>query len=95
MDDPDKFYAFLAKTLLLPVAWPLATCGGVTSGAVGVGNTNIETIQFPGQKSSHAKTGNDVGTLYLNQLAAVCLKSWKRKSTISAALLARRKAVLT
>jgi catechol 2,3-dioxygenase-like lactoylglutathione lyase family enzyme len=55
MDDPDKFYAFLTQTLLLPIAWPLATRGGVTSGAVGVGNTNIEAIQFPGQKPSHAK----------------------------------------
>ena len=44
MDDPDKFYAFVTKTLQLPVAWPLATRGGVTSGAVGVGNTNIEGL---------------------------------------------------
>src|SRR5688500_15586323 len=55
MDDTDQCHGLLPKTLLLRVAWPLATRGGVTSGAVGVGNTNIEAIQFPGQKPSHAK----------------------------------------
>lgn len=55
LDHPAKLYAFFTDTLRLPVAWPLATRGGVTSGAVGVGNTNIEAIQFPGQQSSHAK----------------------------------------
>src|SRR5688500_19066508 len=75
MDDPDKFYAFLTKTLLLPVAWPLATRGGVTSGAVGVGNTNIEAIQFPGQKPSHAKL---VGFSFESSPLAECLDELDR-----------------
>jgi hypothetical protein len=53
-DDPGKLYAFFTETLRLPVAWPLATRGGVTSGGVGFGNTNVEAIQFPGQTPSHA-----------------------------------------
>src|SRR5688572_24773514 len=76
MDDPDKFYAFLTKTLLLPVAWPLATRGGVTSGAVGVGNTNIEAIQFPGQKPSHAKL---VGLGFEPSPLAECLDELDRR----------------
>lgn len=76
MDDPDKFYAFLTKTLLLPIAWPLATRGGVTSGAVGVGNTNIEAIQFPGQKPSHAKL---VGFGFEPSPLAECLDELDRR----------------
>ena len=53
-DDPGKLYAFFTETLRLPVAWPLATRGGVTSGGVGFGNANVEAIQFPGQAPSHA-----------------------------------------
>jgi hypothetical protein len=53
-DDPGKLYALFTGTLQLPVAWPLATRGGVTSGGVGFGNTNVEAIQFPGQTRSHA-----------------------------------------
>jgi len=53
-DEPGQLYAFLAETLRLPVAWPLATRGGVTSGGVGFGNANVEAIQFPGQKPSQA-----------------------------------------
>lgn len=55
LDDPAKLYAFFTDTLRLPVAWPLATRRDVASGAVGVGNTNIEAIKFPGQKPSHAQ----------------------------------------
>lgn len=76
MDDPNKFYEFLTKTLLLPVAWPLATRGGVTSGAVGVGNTNIEAIQFPGQKPSHA---NLVGFGFEPSPLAECLMELDRR----------------
>ena len=54
-DDPGKLYAFFTETLQLPIAWPLATRGAVTSGGVGFGNTNVEAIQFPGQKPSHAQ----------------------------------------
>ena len=75
-DDPDKFYAFLTKTLRLPVAWPLATRGGVTSGAVGVGNTNIEAIQFPGQKPSQAKL---VGFGFEPSPLAECLDELDRR----------------
>lgn len=54
-DAPANLYAFFTETLQLPVAWPLATRGGVTSGGVGFGNVNVEAIQFPGQKSSGAQ----------------------------------------
>ena len=54
-DDPGKLYACFIEALELPVAWPLATRGGVTSGGVGFGNTNVEAIQFPGQTRSHAQ----------------------------------------
>ena len=53
-EDPGKLYAFFTETLRLPVAWPLATRGGVKSGGVGFGNANVEAIQFPGQKPSDA-----------------------------------------
>ena len=76
MDDPDKFYTFVTKTLRLPVAWPLATRGGVTSGAVGVGNTNIEGIQFPGQKPSNAKL---VGFGFEPSPLAECLDELDRR----------------
>ncbi len=54
-DDPGKLYEFFTETLRLPVAWPLATRGGVTSGGVGFGSANVEAIQFPGQKPSNAQ----------------------------------------
>ena len=54
VDDPSKFYAFFTDTLALPVAWPLATRGGVTSGGASFGNANIEAIQFPEQKTTQA-----------------------------------------
>jgi hypothetical protein len=54
-DVPGKLYAFFTETLQLPVAWPLARRGAVTSGGVGFGNTSVEAIQFPGQKPSHAQ----------------------------------------
>ena len=54
-DSPANLYAFFTETLRLPVAWPLATRGGVTSGGVGFGNVNVEAIQFPGQKTSGAQ----------------------------------------
>jgi catechol 2,3-dioxygenase-like lactoylglutathione lyase family enzyme len=47
--DPGKLFAFFTEVLQLPVAWPLATRGGVTSGGVGFGNVNVEAIHFPGQ----------------------------------------------
>ena len=43
-DDPSKLYAFFTETLRLPVAWPLATRGGVTSGGAGFGNANVEVV---------------------------------------------------
>ena len=46
--EPDELYAFFVDTLQLPVAWPLAERGGVTSGGVGFGNVNVEAIRFPG-----------------------------------------------
>jgi catechol 2,3-dioxygenase-like lactoylglutathione lyase family enzyme len=53
-DDPSGIYAFFTETLRLPVAWPLATRGGVMSGGAGFGNTNVEAIKFPGQTLSGA-----------------------------------------
>lgn len=76
MENPDKFYAFVTQTLRLPVAWPLATRGGVTSGAVGLGNTNIEAIQFPGQQPSHAKL---VGFGFEPSPLAECLDELDRR----------------
>lgn len=54
-DAPANLYALFTETLRLPVAWPLESRGGVTSGGVGFGNVNVEAIQFPGQKSSGAQ----------------------------------------
>lgn len=51
-DDPGKLFAFFSETLQLPVAWPLATRGRVTSGGVGFGSVNVEAIRFPEQKPS-------------------------------------------
>jgi hypothetical protein len=51
---PETLFTVFAETFGLPVAWPLATRGGVTSGGVGFGNVNVEAIQFPGQTSSEA-----------------------------------------
>lgn len=50
--DPGELYTFFTEILRLPVAWPMATRGGVTSGGVGFGNVNVEAIQIPGQKTS-------------------------------------------
>ena len=51
-DAPAGLYAFFTETLQLPIAWPLAMRGSVTSGAVGFGNVNVEVIKFPDQRSS-------------------------------------------
>lgn len=53
-DDPGKLYAFFTEILQLPVAWPMATRGGVTSGGAGFGNVNVEAIRFAEQKGSPA-----------------------------------------
>jgi hypothetical protein len=53
-DHPTQLYAFFTEVLQLPVAWPLATRGAVTSGGAGFGNVNVEAIQFPGQPRSPA-----------------------------------------
>jgi hypothetical protein len=54
-DQPAQLYAFFTEVLQLPIAWPLATRGQVTSGGAGFGNVNIEAIRFPGQPSSPAQ----------------------------------------
>ena len=56
-DKPEKLYAFFVDTLQLPVAWPLAERGGVTSGGVGFGNVNVEAIRFPGQSGEPRLVG--------------------------------------
>ena len=75
-DDPSKLYAFFTETLQLPVAWPLATRGGVTSGGVGFGNANVEAIHFPGQKPSHAQL---VGFGFEPSRLAECLAELDRR----------------
>ena len=48
--NPRELYAFFTETMQLPVAWPLTSPReGVVTGGVGVGNVNLEAIQFPGQ----------------------------------------------
>jgi hypothetical protein len=48
--DPRELYAFFAKTLQLPIAWPMTSPRpGVMTGGFGFGNVNIEAIQFPRQ----------------------------------------------
>ena len=54
-DDPSKLYELFTETLQLPVAWPLATRKGVTSGGAAFGNVNVEAIQFPEQKIGRAQ----------------------------------------
>ena len=75
-DDPDKLFALFTETLQLPVAWPLATRGGVTSGGAGFGNANVEAIQFPGQKPSHAQL---VGFGFEPSTLAECLAELDRR----------------
>jgi len=55
--DPSNLFTFFTEILRLPVAWPLATRGDVTSGGVGFGNVNVEAIQFPmpGGKPLHTR----------------------------------------
>jgi catechol 2,3-dioxygenase-like lactoylglutathione lyase family enzyme len=48
--DPRELYAFFVETLQLPIAWPMTSPrAGVMTGGVGVGNVNVEAIQFPAQ----------------------------------------------
>lgn len=78
-DDPSALYAFFTETLRLPVAWPLATRGGVTSGGAGFGNANVEAIQFPGQKTSHAQL---VGFGFEPSPLAECLVELDRRGIV-------------
>ena len=75
-DEPDSLYAFFTETLQLPVAWPLATRGGVTSAGVGFGNVNVEAIKFPGQKPSRAQL---VGFGFEPSPLAECLTELERR----------------
>jgi hypothetical protein len=49
---PETLFKLFTETFELPVAWPLANRGGVTSGGVGFGNVNVEAIKFPGQHTA-------------------------------------------
>jgi hypothetical protein len=54
--DPRGLFAFFAETLQLPIAWPMTSPrAGVMTGGVGVGNVNVEAIQFPGQTDSRPR----------------------------------------
>jgi len=75
-DDPSKLYAFFIETLELPVAWPLATRRGVTSGGAAFGNANVEAIQFPEQKMSRAQL---VGFGFEPSPLAECLAQLDRR----------------
>lgn len=55
-DRPVDVFALLTDILHLPIAWPLADRGGVTSGGVGFGNVNVEAIRFPAQSGQPAGT---------------------------------------
>ncbi|OFW60105.1 MAG: hypothetical protein A2Y75_02120 [Candidatus Solincola sediminis] len=44
--DPEGLFTTLTETLELPVAWPLSSYQGFTTGAANAGNVNIETIKF-------------------------------------------------
>jgi hypothetical protein len=48
-EHPETLFTLFTETFELPVAWPLANRGGVSSGGVGFGNVNVEVIKFPGQ----------------------------------------------
>jgi hypothetical protein len=50
--NPQYLFSFLTDTLQLPVAWPITTYKGFTSGGVGVGNVNVEVIRLDDQKDS-------------------------------------------
>ena len=50
--DPKYLYSFFTDTLQLPIAWPIATYNGFTSGGVAFGNVNIEVIRFAGTNDS-------------------------------------------
>jgi hypothetical protein len=52
---PRELFALFAEVLELPIAWPLATRGGVASGGASFGNVNVEAIQFPDQTGSDTK----------------------------------------
>ena len=53
-DEPRNLYGLFVETFRLPVAWEMATRGGVASGGVGFGNVNVETIRFPGQTTTQS-----------------------------------------
>lgn len=54
--DPAALFNTFTQTLGLPVAWPLSSYPGFTTGGTYAGNANIETLQFgdPGQPSGGA-----------------------------------------
>ena len=52
---PQELFAFLSDDLQLPIAWPLASRSGVTSGGVSFGNVVVEAINFPDQASANAQ----------------------------------------
>ena len=53
-EEPSSLYGLFVETFELPVAWEMATRGGVISGGVGFGNVNVETIRFPGQTTKQS-----------------------------------------
>lgn len=52
---PHELFDLFTRVLQLPIAWPLETRGGVTSGGAAFGNVSIEAIRFPGQRVSEPK----------------------------------------
>lgn len=53
-EHPETLFTLFTQTFELPVAWPLANRGGVTSGGVSFGNVNLEAIKFPGQLTAES-----------------------------------------
>lgn len=53
-EEPRNLYGLFVETFELPVAWEMATRGGVISGGIGFGNVNVEAIKFPGQTAKQS-----------------------------------------
>ncbi|RJP34295.1 MAG: hypothetical protein C4536_02980 [Actinobacteria bacterium] len=54
--DPAALFDTLTQTLGLPVAWPLSSYPGFTTGGTYCGNVNIETLQFGGSGQASGGT---------------------------------------
>jgi hypothetical protein len=60
--DPEALFNTLTQVLGLPVAWPLSSYPGFTTGGAHAGNVNIETLRFgnPGQSSGGTRAQTSI-----------------------------------